>query len=119
MVYIAKHYVSVNGRMYSPGEVFSEDIPKQKEEWLISKGAIEPTGCTAQEVFEENGISEDEISDTEDRSDWEKAETEELETEEPETEEPEEAPEIDVMDGICAPEEPEEPEVPKKRRGRK
>ena len=105
LVYIAKHYVSVNGRMYSPGEVFSEDIPKSKEDWLRSKGAIEPAGCTAQEVFEENGIS-----DTED------LETEEPETEEPETEETEEAPEIDVMDGICA---AEEAEPPKKRRGRK
>ena len=40
MAYIANHYVNLDGKVYIPGEVITEQIDADKEEWLLGKGAI-------------------------------------------------------------------------------
>lgn len=85
----AKHYVTIGGREYAPGQVIAAGLDAAKKAWLLSKGAIE----AIDEAPEMPDMPDVPVEDAEEETD---------------------APTIDVMDGIIAP----EPEAPRKR-GRK
>lgn len=111
-MYIAVTYI---GGKYVPGEVISEDMPKEKLDWLIQSGAVRkaaPAPLAAVDSEPEQGI---EVSD-EDTQEADEA----LDAESSEIDEDEEAPEIDVMAGIVKdePEAAEKP-APKARNARK
>lgn len=111
--YAAKHHVPISGRMFTPGEMIDVEIPEDKLYRLLRLKAIVPVACTAP-VFPDETIassSHDGLMDASDNY------ADQLDTmgcepsgdpqdpageEEPDAEE--EAPEIDVMDGILAPE---------------
>lgn len=111
-MYIAVTYI---GSRYVPGEIISEDTPKEKLDWLKRAGAIreaapDPEALVVAEAPEDKGPE---------------AQAPDLEPDDPETEAPEdeidedaEAPEIDVMDGVVAAEK-EEPKKPAKTAARK
>lgn len=111
-MYIAVTYI---GSKYVPGEIISEDTPKEKLDWLKRAGAIreaapDPEAPVVAEAPEDKGTE---------------AQAPDPETDDPETEAPEdeidedaEAPEIDVMDGVVAAEK-EEPKKPAKTAARK
>lgn len=40
-MYAANQYIRVNGKRYVAGEILPEDLPQEKIDWLLSKGAIE------------------------------------------------------------------------------
>lgn len=103
-MYIAVTYI---GSRYIPGEIISEDTPKEKLDWLKRAGAIReaapnPEAPVMAEVPEDKGPE---------------VQAPDPEPDDPETEAPEdeidedaEAPEIDVMDGlVTAPAEEEKP----------
>lgn len=101
-MYIAVTYI---GSRYVPGEIISEDTPKEKLDWLKRAGAIREAAAP-----EDKGPE---------------AQAPDPEPDDPETEAPEdeidedaEAPEIDVMDGVVAAEK-EEPKKPAKTAARK
>jgi len=95
-MYIAVTYI---GSRYVPGEIISEDTPKEKLDWLKRAGAIreaapDPEAPVMAEAPEDKGPE---------------AQAPDPEPDDPETEAPEdeidedaEAPEIDVMDGIVS-----------------
>ena len=90
-MYIANHYVKVNGRMYMRGESIEEEMSEDKISWLLKAEAIKEVAS----AFDFSQKQE----------------------EEPAVEEPQEEadiPEIDVMAGIVQGE-PEKPEKPKKK----
>lgn len=103
-MYIAVTYI---GSRYVPGEIISEDTPKEKLDWLKRAGAIreaapDPEAPVMAEAPEDKG-PEAQAPDPE---------PDDLETEAPEDEidEEAEAPEIDVMDGlVTAPAEEKKP----------
>lgn len=111
-MYIAVTYI---GSRYVPGEIISEDTPKEKLDWLKRAGAIreaapDPEAPVVAEAPEDKGPE---------------AQAPDPEPDDPETEAPEdeidedaEAPEIDVMDGVVAAEK-EEPKKPAKTAARK
>jgi len=111
-MYIAVTYI---GSRYVPGEIISEDTPKEKLDWLKRAGAIreaapDPEVPAVAEAPEDKGPE---------------AQAPDPEPDDPETEAPEdeidedaEAPEIDVMDGVVAAEK-EEPKKPAKTAARK
>lgn len=123
-MYIARHYVRVNGKMFTPGEVITEAIPNDKAIRLAALNAIDrieaaliqnerepaPDGKQEDDKTEysapvASGLPEpEEDDDTDDAEDEEEAE----------------APEIDVTDGIVAEPEPEEaPAAPPRKRSSK
>lgn len=89
-MYIAKHYVKANGKVYMRGECLPEDLSEKRIEWLKGAGAIEEIAPVS--------------SDTPAQMD--------LVAEEPQ--EDVEVPEIDVMAGIIQ-EETEKPEKPRRK----
>ena len=120
-MFIAKHFVKISGRMFTPGEMIDIPIPEGKRERLQRLGAIKPYGVIL--PHEEDGADDvahpdfgGETSEPNvDHNADEEAEMEDEEAEaemDGEAEDAQEAPEIDVMDGIVA-----QPE--KKSRGRK
>jgi len=111
MSYIAKHYVDISRRMYTPGEIVDVKIPENKLDRLLEKGAIIPAA--------EGGLVKNEPAVWEDERNEPEPEHGEETAEETEEAEEVEAPEIDVMNGvISAPEAETEP--PKKTaKGRK
>lgn len=135
MSYIAKHYVDIGRRMYTPGEIVDVKIPENKLDRLLEKGAIIP--CPAATVITEDTGDDDAdgvpVDDKEQTRENYKQQMNSLgydasgdplpddaeAAEETEETEEVEAPEIDVMDGvISAPEAEAEP--PKKTtKGRK
>jgi len=134
-MYIARHYVRVNGKMFTPGEVITEKMTADKVAFLMEKDAINEIADTSPSKQEgklvdglqkENGEQENnanqEQKNTESESDAEDEADEETEAEDmDEADEEAEAPEIDVTDGIVAEPEPEEaPAVtPRKRSSKK
>jgi len=106
MQYVAIHYVKIAGRMYTPGEIFTAELPAEKEQRLITKGAIRamPGEVKEPEIPIESGITQ---STSEDDDYGEADETED------------EAPEIDVMDGIVDDDEPAAEKAKPKTRRRK
>lgn len=130
-MYIAIHYTKVNGTVYTPGEVITEDMTAEEAARLERLGAVrtseapflapdtqaeEPTdkpdesgdeGGSGADGTPDEGEAPDADAGDDDGEDYEDAE----------------APEIDVADSISAPdEEPEEPQEKKpapRRKGRK
>lgn len=76
-MYIANHYVKIDGTMYVKGEIIPEGVSESKIKWLLSAGAIH-ADAPAEEPVPEPG------------------------TEEAPDVETEEAPEVDVMAGIVS-----------------
>ena len=74
-MYVAEHYVKLNGRLYVPGEVIEETLSAGERKWLLGVHAI----------FEDRPSPEEQTEPSE-RAD-KSAE-----------------PEIDVMEGIVSPE---------------
>ena len=116
-MYVATHYVRVNGKMYTRGEILPEGLPAEKIAWYQKTGAIEEVApASGAEDPQEETLSEQEHDDQE---------TESFEEVEEPDEELEEAPEIDVMAGIVpdrqedAPEEAEQKPSAKKTGGRR
>lgn len=96
-MYMANHYVRVNGTVYVKGECITEDLPAEKEAWLLRAGAIRVMEDHRQELPAQEPAPEPE----------EEAEDVEEACADPEAEEADEdveAPEIDVMAGIVTPE---------------
>ena len=133
-MYIAVTYI---GSRYVPGEIISEDTPKEKLDWLKRAGAIreaapDPEAPVTAEAPEDKGpeaqAPDPEPDDPETEAPEDKgpeAQAPDPEPDDPETEAPEdeidedaEAPEIDVMDGVVAAEK-EEPRKPAKTAARK
>ena len=101
-MYIAEHYVKVNGKMIMKGESIQDNLPEGKIKWLLKAGAIkEVTPAFDLTEQQETPVAEAEPE-------------QEAQIEEPETDT--EAPQIDVMAGIVL-EEPEE--KPAKKPARK
>ena len=113
MIYITKHYTTIAGTFLRPGEVFEAD-ETAKIARLLEKGAsAKDTPATPFEVpADAVGIPQNAPETEDEENDVDLTDTFEEEAE---------APEIDVMEGICV-DEPaeEEPEpAPTKARGRK
>lgn len=144
MMYVAKCYVSIAGRVLRPGEAFEAETEDAKISRLLRMNAItavKPSFAPAPAKQDQNGENDDEDCRENHRAQMENlgydasgnpldSDAEELVTEEePVTEEEsfeedcdEEAPEIDVMDGIISGDEQEAATVeesPKKTKGRK
>ena len=129
-MYIARHYVRVNGKMFTPGEVITEAIPNDKAIRLAALNAIDkieaapiqnergpaPDGKQEDDKTEcsapvASGLPVPEEDDGENDTD---------DTDDAEDEEEAEVPEIDVTDGIVAETEPEAPAAtPRKRSSKK
>jgi len=108
MSYIALHYVRVNRKMYTPGEIIHEEIPQEKSKRLLEKGAIREENpyrsfdyaaqLPAPRVLPTEGIPED-IQERRLAPDPQPGTEPEEEPEEG-AEEPEPPPEINIMEGI-------------------
>lgn len=102
-MYIAVTYI---GGKYVPGEVISEDMPKENLDWLIQSGAVRKAAPAPLAAVDSATETDDEVSDEDAQG------ADEAPDDEPaEIDEDEEAPEIDVMAGIVK-EEPEAAEKP-------
>ena len=102
-MYLANHYVRINGKMLKRGEKIPEGLPQGKIEWLLSAGAIKEIAPAS--LGEPEEVPEDTEDATEDAEDAaQQAEGEEPGTEDAaeEADDEAEAPEIDVMSGIVA-----------------
>lgn len=111
-MFIAVTYI---GSTYVPGEIISEDTPKEKLDWLIRAGAIreaapDPETPVKAEPAKDDGLTA-QAPDPEPNG-------QDAEGPEDEIDEEAEAPEIDVMDGVVAAEQ-EEPKKPAKAAARK
>lgn len=107
-MYRAKHYVRVNGKMYTRGETLPEGLPAEKVAWLISAEAIEETapahGAVKNQETEEAPEPE-EVPEPETAPEGNAPEEGPAE----EADDEAEAPEIDVMAGIVAEDKEETP----------
>ena len=115
-MYLANHYVRINGKMLKRGEKIPEGLPQGKIEWLLSVGAIKEIAPAS--LGEPEEVPEDTEDATEDAEDAaQQAEGEEPGTEDAaeEADDEAEAPEIDVMSGIVAGETEEEPKKTTRR----
>ena len=117
-MFIAVHYVRINGSMYAPGESITEDIAPDKEARLLDKGAIRraaeaPLSAAQAEAegFVEPGTKSDAEGGAEAEAEVESDAEEEYEDAEPI--------EIDAADSITPAEEPPTPEEKKPTRKRK
>lgn len=111
-MYMANHYVRINGTVYVRGECIQESLTEEKAEWLLSAGAIREMDGPAQEapadtseaepdtaVEDDEGIPEDPDAGDEDDEGYEDAEP----------------PEINALEGLIAPEAEEKPKQPARR----
>ena len=89
-MYIANHYVKVNGRLYVRGECIEENMPEDKISWLLKAEAIKEVAS----AFNSSQKQEDPVAE--------------------EPQEEAEVPEIDVMAGIVQ-EEQDKPEKQKRK----
>jgi len=103
MSYVAKHYTEIAGCKYTPGEVISKPIPAEKAERLLRLGAIEPLMkmVPAAEADEESSTSDEDGYDPE-------VVLVAMDDDGGDDAEDAEAPVVDVMDGIVAPDPAEE-----------
>lgn len=102
-MYAAKHYVRADGKLYTAGEILPEDLPQEKIDWLLRKGAIELISGTE---------SAEEIPEGEIEPATESAE----EIPESEIDEDAEPEEIDAAEGIITAPAPKTAEKPATRR---
>lgn len=119
-MYIARHYVRVNGKMFTPGEVITEAIPHEKAVRLAAMNAIDRMETAP--IQNERGPAPDgrqEDDEPEYSAPVASALPEQEEADDADDDEEEaEAPEIDVTDGIIS--EPEEaPAAAPRKRGSK
>ena len=115
-MYLANHYVRINGKMLKRGEKIPEGLPQAKIAWLLSAAAIKEIASAS--LGEPEEVPEDTEDATEDAEDAaQQAEGEEPGTEDAaeEADDEAEAPEIDVMSGIVAGETEEEPKKTTRR----
>ena len=118
-MYIARHYVRVNGKMFTPGEVITEKITEEQESFLMGHDAISKEEDAAAPQESEHAPNPGQASGEPD-NDGAPALPEDNDAADEETEGEEEAPEIDVMDGIVAePEAEDAPAAPRKRSSKK
>lgn len=97
-MYVANHYVKVNGKLYKKGEKIPDGLTKEKAVWLMNAGAISES---APAVYEQEKEEEPEQNSEDEDQNLEDEIEEDSETEDPdEIDETAEAPEIDVMAGI-------------------
>lgn len=97
-MYIARHYVRANGRVYAPGMELPEDLSKDTIEWLIKAGAVYGSAPALSDTpAPEEGPETPEEGPEEDEGD---------------------IPEIDVMAGIVQDEEPVAPKRKSQRGGK-
>ncbi|MBP3541820.1 MAG: hypothetical protein J6K72_08450 [Clostridia bacterium] len=121
MAYVAKHYVTIGRKLYTPGEVIDEKMDKKTIDRLMKLKAVVKMGKAEEEPEEEkpqqeakvtpDGLEEEESSAEEDPAD----EDDEAGEEEAMDEEP--APEIDVMAAVVT--QPEAEEKPKAKSTKK
>lgn len=123
-MYIARHYVRVNGKMFTPGEVITEAIPNDKAIRLAALNAIDKVADIS--PSENEAELADGLKQESNEPDYSAPvasalpEPEADDTDDAEDEEEAEAPEIDVTDGIVSEPEPEEaPATPRKRSKKK
>lgn len=118
-MYIARHYVSVNGKVFTPGEVITENIDKAKVGRLLEKGAIfVMNGAPAkQESAPEENREQESRKAVNDPA--ESGADDADENDDAEDEEEVEVPEIDVTDGIVCEPEAEDAPAPRKRASKK
>lgn len=126
-MYIARHYVRVSGKMFTPGEVITEAIPNDKAIRLAALNAIDKIEAAPIQNGREpapDGKQED------DKTEYSapvasglpvpEEDDDENDTDDTEDETEAKAPEIDVTDGIVAEPEPEAPAAtPRKRSSKK
>lgn len=123
-MYIARHYVRVNGKMFTPGEVITEAIPDSKARRMLAIDAISKTDDAP--IQNERGPAPDGKQE-DDKTEYSApvasglpVPEEDDDTDDAEDEEEAEAPEIDVTDGIVAePELEEAPAAPPRKRSSK
>ena len=116
-MYVAKHYVRVNGVVYTPGEIIPS-VKKESANRLLAIGAIciiEPVASAAKEESTEGAANSAPdslpVADTDSETDLTNDSTDDLETEpvdDSAVPNDAEIPEIDITDGIVT-------EQPKKR----
>jgi len=124
-MYIAVTYI---GGKYIPGEVISEDLSKEKLDWLIRAGAVRKAAPapamsailpsvekTHAEAVREVAEAAEDTAEEDAGQDDEAAEDATEDAVEDEIDEDAEAPEIDVMAGIVQ-SDPEEPAKPAAKR---
>ena len=112
-MYIAVTYI---GSRYVPGEIISEDTPKEKLDWLKRAGAIREAAPDPEApVIAEAPEDDPQAAQAPDAEPDEQA----AEAPEDEIDEEAEAPEIDVMDGLVAAQEEPKQEKPARTAARK
>ena len=94
MSYVAMHFVKINGRMYTEGEIISEAMEESKKQRLLEHGAIREI-APAPEAAESRPLPEEPV-----KRPAKKAAKPAAPVEDAEADEDAEVPEIDVMDGI-------------------
>lgn len=106
MSYVAIHHTEIAGCFYTPGEVISKPISAEKAEWLLSAGAIKPL----MKMVPVSGVQEDSVEaepaneQMQDNDAYNEESGEVVDSSELEDDEEIDAPVVDVMDGIVAPE---------------
>lgn len=128
MSYVAKHYVKISGRRFTPGEIIDMPIPEEKLLRLLRLRAIVRQPDAIDDP--DDGKGEDEAKDAHQTAKGQSEDSsaipsDSLQDETPEDEEKrdeaeeEHAPEIDVMDGIVsAAKEAEKEDTQKKTTGK-
>ena len=95
-MYLANHYVRINGKMLKRGEKIPEGLPQGKIEWLLSAGAIKEIAPAS--LGEPEEVPEDTEDATEDAEDA----AQQAEGEEPGTSLVDLAVHSEVLPGHCA-----------------
>lgn len=130
-MYLANHYVRINGKVYTRGERIPDGLPESKIRWLLRAGAVKEAvsaqeAAVLMEAAVDAGAGDPEAgrifaalagesadTDTEEAAGAEYAEKEETADYDAET------PEIDVMAGIVQADEEEEKRPARKSPARK
>lgn len=101
-MYIANHYVRVNGKVYTSGERIPDGLPESKIRWLLEAGAVHEA-VSAQEAAERMERADDTGMETQPAEEPEAYEDSDDPADMADEDEPDddaEAPEIDVMAGV-------------------
>lgn len=122
-MYMANHYVRINGTVYVRGECIQESLTEEKAEWLLSAGAIREMDGPAQEApadtseaEPDTAVEDDEgIPEDPDAADEGIPEDPDAGDEDDEGYEDAEPPEINALEGLIAPEAEEKPKQPARR----
>ena len=107
-MYIAVSYI---GNKYTPGEILPDNLPDDQVKWLLEAGAIRSaTPAPAPAAMEEpEGDEEEDAPNTEEPEGGEEDDASNSEELEDEIDDDAQAPEINVMDGVVAPQVSEKP----------